>query len=210
MSDGTIIAWGDDGYRQCTGAGYQTDIVRVKGGWVYTAGLKSDGTVAVWGSAYPNSPVLVVPPDLSGVVDVSIGQSGDGGYFALALKSDGSLAAWGNNSGGVCDIPAEATGIAAARAVPPASRSVAIRSDQAILIWPSYEGAPLFRGWLEGPAIALAASYTHFIVIAGDAEATPAEGDTLLDIGSQTLLYPLRGGGRVCLSTGTGACGHPD
>lgn len=40
--------------------------------------------------------------------------------------------------------------------------------------------------------------------IAGDAEATPAEGDTLLGIGSQTLLYPLRGGGRVCLSTGAG------
>jgi len=165
MPDGSLVAWGDDGYNQCGEAGGQTNIIRVAGGWVCIAGLRSDGTVSVWGRGYNPPPVRNVPSDLTGVVDVSIGLSEDGGHFALALKSDGSLAAWGNNSGGVCDIPPEATNIIAAKAVPAAVRSIAIRSDGAILDWPIREDNQLIVGWLEGRVRMLAASYTHSLAI---------------------------------------------
>jgi hypothetical protein len=63
-----------------------TGVVAVSAGSGSYRALKSDGTVAEWGSTWAGS----VPPGLNGVVAITSGT-----YHSLALKSNGTVVAWG-------------------------------------------------------------------------------------------------------------------
>ena len=127
-SDGTLWAWGDNGYGDLglgnTGEKNSPTQVdpgstwkAVSAGWDYTLAIKSDGTMWAWGenndgqlglgsadgNAHP-SPTQVDPGTTWKAV--SCGQ-----YDTLAIKSDGTLWAWGYDTDGELGLgnTAEAT-----------------------------------------------------------------------------------------------------
>jgi alpha-tubulin suppressor-like RCC1 family protein len=115
-SDGTVWAWGNDGWGQLGNGTYArstkpqqvpvlTGIVAIAAGSLHNLALKSDGTVWSWGFNYYGqvgngtsggnvlSPVNV--NGLSGVTSVAAG-----GFTSYALKSDHTVWAWGYDGQG--------------------------------------------------------------------------------------------------------------
>ncbi len=114
-SNGTLWAWGNNGYGQLgdgtTGdkslpvqIGAGSTWVSVAAGTSHTLALKSDGTLWAWG--YNNSGQLGDGTTLSKSSPVRIGADNTwvsvaaGFYHTVALKSDGTLWAWGYNGSG--------------------------------------------------------------------------------------------------------------
>lgn len=60
----------------------------------HSLGLKSDGSIVSWGTAYP------VPSPNTGFVAIAAGYR-----HSLGLKSDGSIVAWGYNGNLQCNVP---------------------------------------------------------------------------------------------------------
>ena len=50
-SDGTIVAWGDNAYRQCVLPSPNAGFAAVSAGEWFSMGLKRDGSIVVWGGA---------------------------------------------------------------------------------------------------------------------------------------------------------------
>ena len=114
-SDGTVVAWGDNGDGQLGNGtttasvtpavvGGLSNVVAVAAGRYHSAALKSDGTVMTWGAntngqlgngSTTRSTTPQAVPDLTGVIAVAAGNS-----HTVALKSDGTLMAWGDNTNG--------------------------------------------------------------------------------------------------------------
>jgi uncharacterized delta-60 repeat protein len=114
-SNGTVVAWGDNGFGQFgngittdsnvpTQAGSLTDITAVAAGAYHSVALKNDGTVWSWAyNSYGqlgngttnNSTVPVQVAVITGITAIA-----GGGNHSLALKSDGTVWAWGRNSYG--------------------------------------------------------------------------------------------------------------
>lgn len=112
--DGTVWAWGENNgyqlgngemaYRQSPAqVGGLSDVVALAAGGDggmglgYSLGLKSDGTVWLWGK-FADAKPLTIPiqlPELTGVIAIAAGDE-----HALALKRDGTVWAWGNNRAG--------------------------------------------------------------------------------------------------------------
>jgi len=113
--DGTVWAWGYNGYGQL-GNGTNTNsnvpvrvsnltgVTAITSGWFHSLALKSDGTVWAWGqnwygqlgpgvSGDSNIPVLV--PGLTGMTAIAAGFG-----HTVALKNDGTVWAWGYNGEG--------------------------------------------------------------------------------------------------------------
>jgi alpha-tubulin suppressor-like RCC1 family protein len=113
LSDGTVMAWGDNAEGQLGDGGTvsSADPVPVKGltgvkaiaaGSLFSVALLGDGTVMTWGSnldgqlgddSLTSSDVPVPVKGLSGVTGISAG-----GQFALALLSGHTVMSWGDNS----------------------------------------------------------------------------------------------------------------
>ena len=121
-SDGTVWAWGDNGYGQlgdgtttnsetpvqvlgAGGSGYLTGIVAIAGGMYHSLALRNDGTVWTWGYNYysaptnSNTPVQVLGAGGSGFLTGIVAIAG-GSVHSLAVKSDGTVWAWGYNEYG--------------------------------------------------------------------------------------------------------------
>ena len=96
------------------------------GGNSHNLALRSDGTVAAWGTDYFGE--TTIPDGLSNVVAISAGQ-----YFNLALRSDGTVAAWGYADNGQLNIPAGLSNVVALAAGQ--IHSLALRSDGTVVGW---------------------------------------------------------------------------
>ncbi len=122
-SDGTVWAWGSNGYGQLGSAGGGSfnpvqveglkEVVAIASGMYHALALKNDGTVWAWGMNYYGQlgiggtadafmPVQVTA--LSDVVAIAAGQD-----HSLALKSDGTVWSWGYNARGQLGYDTTAT-----------------------------------------------------------------------------------------------------
>ena len=125
-SNGTVVAWGLNGYGQSTVPAGLSGVIAVSAGGYHSLALKGDGTVVAWGDNYYDQ--STVPAGLSGVTAISAGYG-----HSLALKSDGTVVAWGWNDYGQTDIPAGLSGVIAVSAG--WYHSLALKSDGTVVAW---------------------------------------------------------------------------
>jgi alpha-tubulin suppressor-like RCC1 family protein len=117
-SDGTLWAWGDNSSGQLgkgtflddqnspVQVGSDNKWVSVATGFLYTMGIKSDGTLWGWGANYYGElgGAACVPCSISSPIQVGADNNWidikTGQYHSLGLKSDGTLWVWGQNNFG--------------------------------------------------------------------------------------------------------------
>ena len=164
-SDGTVWAWGWNGYGQL-GDGSTTSsitpvqvsdqtgltgVIAISAGGYHSMALKSDGTVWAWGYNYygqlgnggtTNSSTPVQVSDqtgLTGVIAISAG-----GWYSMALKSNGEVWAWGLNdygqlgNGGTTNssTPAQVSGLTDMTAISAGGDcSMALKSNGKVWAW---------------------------------------------------------------------------
>jgi hypothetical protein len=126
-ADGTVVAWGDNGYGQTDVPSDLSNVVQVDAGAWFSAALKADGTVVVWGDN--NSGEREVPPGLSGVKAITAG-----GDHVIALRQDGTLVGWGGDYWGQATPPAGLHGVVAI-AAGIAGHTLALKSDGTVFAW---------------------------------------------------------------------------
>ena len=135
-SDGTVVAWGENGAGQSTVPAGLSGVTAVAGGGLHTVVLKSDGTVVAWGNN--SSGQSTAPADLSGVTAIAAGEE-----HTVALKSDGTVVAWGWNHDGQTNVPAGLSGVTAIAAG--YQHTVALKSDGTVVAW-GYNGTGQVTG----------------------------------------------------------------
>ncbi len=124
-SIGTVAAWGDNTFGQCTVPANLTGVTVTAGGLAHTLAL-ANGIVTAWGDN--GSGQCAVPAGLNGVIAVAAG-----GLHSVVLKSDGTVTAWGDNSSGQCAVPAGLNGVVAVGAG--WAHSVALMNNGTIVAW---------------------------------------------------------------------------
>jgi hypothetical protein len=107
LSDGSVVAWGDNGHGQCNvpappaGQTY----VEIAAHWAHIAARLSDGSIVAWGYNSHGQCNVPAPPPGQSYVEVAAG-----GWHTLARRTDGSVVAWGWNLWGQCNVPATPPG----------------------------------------------------------------------------------------------------
>jgi hypothetical protein len=102
-TDGSIVAWGDNYYGQCTVPSPNTGFIAIATGLWHSLGLKTDGSIVSWGRNEYGQCTL--PSPNTGFTAIAAG-----GYHSLGLKTDGSIVAWGDNYYGQCTVLSPNTG----------------------------------------------------------------------------------------------------
>lgn len=115
MSNGTVMAWGENNYGQCGNGATNncltpvqvtglTNVAAISGGWEFTMALLSNGTVMAWGlngngelgdGTTNNRSAPVQVTGLSNIVSVWAGDQN-----SMALRADGTVWKWGENQFG--------------------------------------------------------------------------------------------------------------
>ncbi|MDC2984642.1 PA14 domain-containing protein, partial [Candidatus Marinimicrobia bacterium] len=125
--DGTVVAWGYNGYGESTVPFDLSGVVDIVAGYRSSFALKSDGTVVGWGSNDNNT--LGIPEDLTDVVAL------DAAYWhVLALKSDGTVVTWGWNGYDLQTVPEGLDNVVAISASGD-GHSLALISDGTVVGW---------------------------------------------------------------------------
>ena len=157
-SDGTVVAWGDNGCGQCNIPNGLDDVVAIDAGTSHSLALKSDGTVAAWGDN--SSGQCTIPSGLISVVAVAAGYK-----HSLALKSDGTVVAWGDNSSGQCNSSGLNSVVAVAGG---GKHSLALKRDGTVVAWGnSWSGQSFVPPGLNN-VVAIAAGQIHSLALKSD------------------------------------------
>ena len=172
LKDGAVLAWGDNGFGQCTiPASANSGVTAIASGRVHTIALK-DGAVLAWGANDYGQ--CTIPAAANSGVSAIAG----GGFHTIALK-DGAVLAWGSNDYGQCTVPASAssgvTAIAGGR-----WHTIAIKGD-AVLAWGhNSSGQCTIPAAAQSGVTAIAGGGRHTIALRVPAptinQVTPAEG----------------------------------
>ena len=105
LTNGGVVAWGDDSGGQCEIPTGLTNVIAVAGGYLHSVALRADGTVLAWGdNTYGQTNI---PLGLTNVVSIAAGD-----FNTLALLANGRVVGWGDNSYGQNKIPAGVTNVA--------------------------------------------------------------------------------------------------
>ena len=120
------MAWGWNGYGQCTVPSPNTDFTAIAAGFEHSLGLKQDGSIVAWGSnGYGQCTVPSPNTDFTAIAA--------GGEHSLGLKQDGSIVAWGWNVSGQCTVPSPNTDFTAIATL--GYHSLALKTDGSIVGW---------------------------------------------------------------------------
>ena len=157
QGNGSVVAWGNNSYGQCTVPPIATNIVAVAGGSGHSLALRDDGTVLAWGTN--NYGQLDVPQDVTNAVAIAAGDN-----FNLALREDGTVAAWGDPASSVSNRPVDLTNIVAIAAGE--MTSLALRSDGTIAVWGKSYAGNIPAGLTN--VVGLAGGYIHCLALVGD------------------------------------------
>ncbi len=157
--DGTVLAWGFNGYGQTTVPARVTNAVDLAAGGNHSLAALSNGTVVAWGRDFERE--STVPAGLSNVVAVAAGFG-----HSLALRADGRITGWGYNGFGQTTVPATLTNAVAIAGG--YYHSLALRADGTVTAW----GDTRFNQ-TRVPAglsnvIAIAAGDYHNLAVRGD------------------------------------------
>ena len=157
--DGTVVAWGNNGFGKATVPIGLRDVVGVAAAGWHNLALKGDGTVAAWGHNYAGE--TSVPEGLSQVVAIAAGW-----IFSVALKQDGSIVVWGEGSYRQKAVPADLVNVVAVAAG--SYHGLALKQDGTVTGW----------GWnsygeVNVPAdlrnvVAIAAGASHSLALRSD------------------------------------------
>ncbi|MHB8521204.1 MAG: RCC1 domain-containing protein, partial [Limisphaerales bacterium] len=120
----TVVAWGDNTYRQCDVPSDLRRVVAIAAGARHSFALRQDGTVIAWGSN--GSGQCNVPANLSRVVAIAAGAN-----HSLALRKDGNIVAWGYFV--AVSVPASLSDVTAISAG--FNFSLALRRDGTVVAW---------------------------------------------------------------------------
>ncbi len=93
LTNGTVVAWGDNSFGQASPPSNLTNVVAVTAGYLHSAALCSNGTVMVWGDNTFGQ--TNVPSGLSNVVAIAAGD-----FHTLALLANGTVVGWGDDTFG--------------------------------------------------------------------------------------------------------------
>jgi len=158
-TDGTVVAWGINGFGQASVPGSLSGVTQVDTGGNHTIALKGDGTIVGWGlddSGQASSP--------AGLVDVT--QISVGWNHSMALRRDGSVVAWGSNSQGQASVP---QGIQPAKWITAGHfHSVAVLVDGTVAAWGSNSHGQTGVPSGLGGVVAADASFRHTVARRGD------------------------------------------
>lgn len=135
MSDGTVVAAGENNYGQCDVSEW-TNIIAIAGGPHHTVGLKSDGTVIAAGS---NANHKCEVEGWNDIVAICAGET-----ITVGLKSDGTVVATGYNVDGQCNV-FDWTDIVAVSTT--GERTYGVKTDGRIVVAGYYSDDPVLEKW---------------------------------------------------------------
>jgi alpha-tubulin suppressor-like RCC1 family protein len=152
--DGTVVAWGENSGGPLN---VPEDLMRVSSiaaGGGFSAALKTDGSVSVWGG-------LDVPEGLGEIRAISAGS-----FHLVAIRADGTVVAWGDNSYGQCDVPGGLGGIEAVAAG--FGHNLVLKTDGTVVAWGDNSS-----GQCDVPAglsnvTAIATGHLHSLILKAD------------------------------------------
>jgi len=124
--DGSITAWGFNGYGQTNVPAAATNVMAIAAGYHHSLALKTDGSVIAWGQNDVGQ--TTVPTSATDVTAIAAGN-----YHSLALKQDGSVVVWGYNESGETEVPTEVTNMVAIAVGD--GNFMALRADGHVVAW---------------------------------------------------------------------------
>jgi hypothetical protein len=148
MTNGTVVAWGDNAFGESTVPTNLVNAVAISAGYLHSVALCADGSVTAWGDDTFGQ--TNVPPGLTNVVAIAAGD-----FHTMALLSNGRVVAWGDDSLGQTSVPDGLSGVAGIACgyyhnlalVPATPLKGRLASQQMVLAW----GAGILQ-WAPTPA----------------------------------------------------------
>lgn len=96
VSNGFVVAWGDNTSGQCNVPAGLSNVVDVAAGTFHSLALLKNGTVVAWGDNFWGQ--TNVPVGLSNVVAIAAGGDPEADTaYSMALKNDGTMVLWGDD-----------------------------------------------------------------------------------------------------------------
>lgn len=175
-TNGTVVAWGWNGYGECNVPGDLSSAVAVAAGsYAHSLALQADGRVRAWGrNDYKQRDV---PSWLSNVVAIAAGHN-----FNLALRADGTVVGWGRNiHGQATGVPTTtplyvASGVVTLAgqlltnvvAIAAGEHSLAILADGTVRAWGNNSAGQCDIPPDLSNVVAIVAGYTHSLALRVD------------------------------------------
>ncbi|MGG7507521.1 Ig-like domain-containing protein [Plantibacter sp. YIM 135249] len=198
-ADGSVIAWGDNYFRQSTvPAAATTDVTAIAAGALFSLALKADGSVIAWGENYYGQST-VPEAATSGVTAIAAGRA-----HSLALKADGSVIAWGDNSYKQSLVPAAAmsdvTAIAGGGLF-----SLALKTDGSVIAWGyNFSGQSTVPAAAMSDVTAIAAGNIHSLALKADGSVIAwgdnGDGQSNIPTAAMSDVTAIAGGERFSLA----------
>ncbi len=127
LTNGTVTAWGNTYYGQCSVPTNLADVVAVAAGGRHSMALTRDGEVVMWGDTALGQ-ITNRPAAATNIAAIAAGI-----WHSMALRADGTVFAWGDLFNGTNSVPAGLSNVVAIAAGP--RHCLALRNDGKLSAW---------------------------------------------------------------------------